>query len=161
MHQSENGEVLLLKDSCKVVREIADFYAGDDDRAQRARRRLEKRQKDSAKGKTSAAFYANVAVDLQTLDETLRGLPDTWPDNQGVAILAVRHLLEVLEDEFLVKEELIEEDSSEDGSEESGKADVSCSKCRISALASDSSTEPRRVRVFTGFRRGIREGVRR
>ena len=123
MPDSTSGEISLLKESCKVIREIADFFAGEDDRAQRARKWLEKRQKSSAKGKTSAAFYANISVDLVTLDETLQGLADTWSDGQGPGIRATRHVLQVLEDEFLVKEQLINDDDSEDGGESSERED--------------------------------------
>jgi hypothetical protein len=84
MPNSGDGAILLLKGSCKLIREVADFFAGDDSRAQRARKTLERRQRDPARGKISAAFYANISVDLAALDETLQGLPDTWYVNEGL-----------------------------------------------------------------------------
>jgi hypothetical protein len=109
-----DGVILLLKDSCKLIREVADFFAGDDSRAQRARKTLEKRQRNPEKGKISAAFYANISVDLVALDETLQCLPDTWSDGQGPGVRAASQVLNVLEEEFLNKEELIKAEDSED-----------------------------------------------
>lgn len=117
MPNSGDGTILLLKNSCKLIREVADFFAGDDSRAQRARKTLEKRQRDPARGKISAAFYANISVDLAALDETLQGLPDTWSDGQGPGVRAASQVLQVLEDAFLNKEELIKADDSEDEDE--------------------------------------------
>lgn len=116
-------ELLLLKHSCTIVQEIADFFASDDARAQRARKKLEKRQKDGAKGKDSAAFYANISVDIQTLGEILHGFADTWSDGQGPGTSAVRHLLQTIEDEFLVKERLVKDNDSEDGVDASEEED--------------------------------------
>jgi hypothetical protein len=117
MPDSAGGAILLLKESCKLIREVADFFAGDDSRAQRARKTLEKRQRDPAKGKISAAFYANISVDLVALDETLQCLPDTWSDGQGPGVRAASQVFKVLEDDFLNKEELIKADDSEDEDE--------------------------------------------
>ena len=123
MPDHADGAILLLKESCKLIREVADFFAGDDSRAQRARKTLEKRQRDPAKGKISAAFYANISVDLVTLDETLQCLPDTWSDGQGPGVRAASQVLQVLEDEFLNKEELIKAEDSDDDSDSDVKAD--------------------------------------
>jgi hypothetical protein len=117
MPDHADGAILLLKGSCRLIREVAEFFAGDDSRAQRARRTLEKRQRDPAKGKISAAFYAHISVDLAALDETLQCLPDTWSDGQGPGVRTVSQVLKVLEDEFLNKEELIKADDSEDEGE--------------------------------------------
>lgn len=124
MPEHADGAIQLLKDCCKLIREIADFFAGDDSRAQRARRTLEKRQKDSAKGKISAAFYANISVDLVALCETLQDLPGTWSDGQGPGVRAASKVLQVLEDEFLIKEALIKDDDSEDEDDFDAKTDV-------------------------------------
>ena len=117
MPDHADGVILLLKESCKLIREVADFFAGDDSRAQRARRTLEKRQRDPAKGKISAAFYANISVDLVALDETLQCIPDTWSDAQGPGVRTASRVLQVLEDEFLNQEELVKADDSEDEDE--------------------------------------------
>jgi hypothetical protein len=117
MPNSGDGVILLLKGSCQLIREVADFFAGDDGRAQRARKTLERRQRDPAKGKISAAFYANISVDLAALDETLQGIADTWSDGQGPGVRAASQVLDVLEDAFLNKEELIKPDDSEDEDE--------------------------------------------
>lgn len=115
--------MLLLKESCKVFREIVDFFASRDERADQARERLEKKPNDSAKGKIRAAFYAKISVDLATLDEILQGVPDMWPDDQGSETLAVCQVLQVLEDEFLRKEELVKDDDSEDEEGSISRAD--------------------------------------
>lgn len=114
-------EILLLKESCTIVGEIARFFAGPDARAERARKRLERRQKDSAKGKDSAAFYAYLAVDVATLEETLQGVADTWSTTEETCKDAVCCVLHTLEDGYLVKERLVRELDSEDGSGSDGE----------------------------------------
>lgn len=127
MQDTAGDEILLLKHSCKVVIEIANFFTGEHPRAQRAQKRLEKKYKDGAKGADSAAFYANVWADFTTLDDTVQGLPDTWSDVEGPGIRAVCHLLQVLEGRFLDKKEL-----DLDGDEQSDAESVGSSQVQMS-----------------------------
>ena len=97
MEGTDQSEVLLLKETYRVIWEIAQFFVGDDKKAQRARKRLKKKDPDSG------AFYVNLSQDLEKLGDVLQGIPDTWSDGQqGSGTRAVRKLLNVVQTRFLI-----------------------------------------------------------
>jgi hypothetical protein len=113
---------VLLKDTHQILREIAEFFAGEDERALKARKKLEKKDKESG------AFYANILVDLQGLGETLDGIPDILADEKGAGTRAVCHLLQTIQDKYLKAE-----DESDDEDSSSSKV----SHCHLMVWASD------------------------
>lgn len=89
------GDIWLLKDTTRALQEIATFFTSDDERAQAARRRLEKR------GKDNGAFYANIKVDLDDLSDVLDRLTDKWCYERGDRLPKVTCFLETVQDQFL------------------------------------------------------------
>jgi hypothetical protein len=99
MRYNHGAEIVLLKDTYRILREIAAFFASENVRAQRARKKLERKDLESG------AFYANILVDLDTLGEILDGIPDTWSGDGREGLAAVSRLLRIIQDKFLNAEE--------------------------------------------------------